>query len=216
MTPPSPSMLLVGGTGAVGKRVISHTLLEQTYEALITLGRRESNTSDPRHAHHVVDFEQIELHQSIIDARDVVCTLGTTIKKAGSRERFEAIDHGYPLRIAKLAKANGVERFVLVTSLGADARASNHYLRTKGRLEDDVIALGFESVVILRPSLLIGEREERRLGEEAGKIANRLFSKLIPRRYRGIDVDVIAQRIAQVGREAPKGVVIYESEQIPC
>lgn len=216
MSPTSPSMLLIGGTGAVGKRVIHHALSDETYSSLITLGRREMTVSDPKHTHHIVDFETIESHKALVVARDLVVTLGTTIKKAGSRARFEAIDHGYPLRVARLAKANGVQRVVLVTSLGASASAISHYLRTKGRLEEEIIALGFESVVILRPSLLLGEREERRPGEEVGKFANTLFNRLLPRRYRGIDVDVVARRIVQVGRDEPTGVVTFESDQIPC
>ena len=209
-------MLLIGGTGAVGKRVIHHALSDETYSSVITLGRRELTVSSPKLTHHVVDFETIESYKALMVARDLVVTLGTTIKKAGSRERFEAIDKGYPLRVAKLAKANGVKRVILVTSLGANANAVSHYLRIKGQLEEEIIALGFESVAILRPSLLLGERDERRPGEEAGKLANRLFNKLIPRRYRGIDVDVVARRIIQIGREEPSGVVTFESDEIPC
>ncbi|MBH23546.1 MAG: hypothetical protein CMH57_03585 [Myxococcales bacterium] len=211
-----PSMVLIGATGAVGRSVLRQALAGDVYDEVITLGRRPMEQQHERLTHHVVAFEQIEEHAALIQGRDLVCTLGTTHKQAGSRERFIAIDHGYPLRTAKLARANGVERVILVSSLGANPNAPmSNYLQTKGRLERDIKALGFDSFVVLRPSLLRGGRDEVRVGEEIGKVLDRALGFLIPSRYRGVHVDEVAARILEVGREAPRGFQIIESEAIP-
>lgn len=209
-------MVLIGATGAVGSSLLRQALEDEFYSELVTLGRRPLEVTHRKLTHHTVDFEQIEAHRDLIQGRDLVCTLGTTHRKAGSKERFIAIDYGYPLRTARLARDNGMERVILVTSVAANPNAPlSNYLQTKGRLERDIEALGFRSFVILRPSLLLGGRAEARLGEDLGKTFDRAFRWMIPPRYRGVHVDEVAARILAVGREAPTGVTIVESEAIP-
>lgn len=213
------SMLLVGATGAVGGRVLRQALApESPYESVVTLSRRPVGEDVEGHeklTSHLIDFERLEDAQALMVGRDVVNALGTTHKKAGGRAAFRRIDHDYPLAIARLARARGAQRLISVSSVGASTRAPmSNYLQTKARLEEAMQALGYPSVVILRPSLLLGERSEGRLGEDLGKFADRVLSPLIPARYRGIHIDAVAARIIQIGREAPAGVQILENEAI--
>lgn len=216
-TPVEASMLLVGATGLVGTAVLKHALSNDTYKRIVVLTRREIPflANEPRATQHIVDFDKLDEYTSLFDTRDVVCCLGTTHKQAGSKERFVQIDHDIPHAIARIAHAQGAQRFVLISSVGADHKSMNHYLKTKGRLEQNCIALGYHSLVILRPSLLLGDRSEKRTGEGFAKQFDRFFRWAIPKRYKGIHADTIAERILHIAASAPTGTQFLESEQIP-
>jgi uncharacterized protein YbjT (DUF2867 family) len=124
----------------------------------------------------------------------VYCSLGTTIRKAGSQERFQRVDRDYPLALGRMSKAVGASAFGLVSSVGADAGARNFYLRTKGEAEEGLAALGIPRLVIARPSIIGGERDESRPGEWLGK----QLARLIPGRYRTVHPAAIAIALARV------------------
>lgn len=212
------TMLLLGATGAVGQQVLRLALEGHVYSKVVAITRRsiEKYKDHPKLEQHIVNFERLEDYREAFQGRDFVNALGSTIKKAGSKERFFQIDHDYPLLAARLAKANGATRCINVSSVGAHPTTfTSNYLRVKGQLEQALEQVGFDSYVILRPSMLLGERQEKRLGEDIGKWFDKAFRFAIPKRYRGVHIEAVAARILRVGEEQPLGSQIYESEQIP-
>ncbi len=213
---PSRSLILLGATGAVGRHVLTGALNGDLYERVTVVTRRPltAHQGHPKLEVCVVDFDNLAAHTAEITGTDLINAMGTTHKKAGSKERFIQIDHGYPLEVAQIAHRNGAHTCILISSLGADPGSNNNYLKTKGRLEQDVQALGFETVVTLRPSMLKGERDEVRLGEEAGKLADRVFGFLIPARYRAVDVQQVAKRALKAAQQRQPGWLAIENEDI--
>jgi uncharacterized protein YbjT (DUF2867 family) len=158
----------------------------------------------------VVDFDRLDEQPDVFRASHVFCALGTTIKQAGSPERFRQVDFGYSLRAAELAAAAGARHFLLVSSVGASPTSRGLYLRVKGDLEAAIMALGFPSVTVVRPSLLLGDRKEFRLGEE---LAMRL-SWAFPRRYRAVHVRDVVRALVNAAIEDRPGVRVIENTDI--
>lgn len=148
---------------------------------------------------------------------DVFCCLGTTMKKAGSKEAFYAVDHEYPLQIARFARQNGAERYLIVTSMGADPKSAFFYNRVKGEVERDLRPLGFAALHIFRPSLLLGNRGERRLGEKIGETVMRFFDPMMIgplRKYRAIDSGKVARAMLACAGQEQAGVFVHESGEL--
>ena len=165
--------LLVGATGLVGGHVLDRILEDARWSRVLVLARRTAARSHEKLAEHIVDFEALVTEPeasglSLDGVDDVFACLGTTIKVAGSQERFRRVDHDYTVAVARLARDAGARRLALVSSIGADERARNFYLRVKGETERDLRHLSYESFVIARPSVLVGERSVGRAGESAG------------------------------------------------
>lgn len=204
------TVLLLGATGAVGKETLrlaladpAIELLAPTRRALLPPAPRLVNPVDP--AGEWVDAPW--------QADAVLCTLGTTIAKAGSQAVFTAIDHDLVLRLLRRAHAAGTPTAVLVSSLGASARG-NFYLRTKHAVEQAAAAIGFRSLTILRPSMIDTERSESRPAERFGLLAMRGLAALIPRRYRAVPATRIAEAMLVAARVAAPGRQVIESEAI--
>jgi uncharacterized protein YbjT (DUF2867 family) len=159
---------------------------------------------------HVVDFDRLDTHAELFRVDQVLCALGTTIRAAGSQERFRVVDYEYPLAAARLGIARGATHFLLVSSLGADARSRVFYSRVKGELEAAVLALPFRSVTIARPSLLLGPRAEFRLGE----VIARRFAFLAPGKYKPVGAHAVAAVLVRAAKEDAAGRRIIESSEI--
>jgi uncharacterized protein YbjT (DUF2867 family) len=147
---------------------------------------------------------------------DLFICLGTTIKKAGSVKKMEEIDCDLPVKIAELASTNNVKRIAVVSSLGASASSKNYYLRIKGKMEEGIMKLNFENIAIVRPSMLLGERKEKRTGETVGKIVMKTFKPLLTgklRKYRAIHGKDVARAMITILQNDP-GKNIYESDEI--
>jgi uncharacterized protein YbjT (DUF2867 family) len=215
---PEPrSAMLLGATGLVGGHCLRQLLQEPAYTRVHALVRRPLGKSHPRLVEHVVDFDRLGETAGELPADDVFCCLGTTIGAAGSRDVFRRVDHDYVVAAARLALESGAKRFLLVSALGADERSRIFYNRVKGEAERDVAALGFRGVVILRPSLLMGDRTERRRGEEIGKVVTRVIGPLFVgplRRYRGIRAETVARAMVRQALGDPTGVRFLESDEI--
>jgi uncharacterized protein YbjT (DUF2867 family) len=207
--------LLAGATGLVGGHLLARLLSHPAYSRVDVLVRRELPIRDPKLIQHVVDFDHLEAGLSIA-ADDVFCCLGTTIGKAGSREAFRRVDHHYPLALARLGKTAGALQFLMVSSLGANARSRVFYSRVKGETERDIASTGVKKVVFMRPSILRGERQEVRAGERAGIFIGRMIAPLMIgplRKYRPIDADdVAAAMLYAANHDVPPGAV--ESDEI--
>lgn len=213
----SRTALLLGATGLVGGHCLDHLLVQEAYGAVVTLARRPLARAHPRLTHHIVDFEQLEAHAAAFAVDDVFCCLGTTMKQAGSQAAFRKVDYEYPLRAARLAVQGGASQFLLVSSLGADPGSRFFYNRVKGEVEAAVADLPFEGVYLFRPSLLVGERDERRLGERVGEAVLKAVSFALRgplRRYRPVAGRTVAQAMVAQALRRPGGVRYVESEQI--
>ncbi|CAN5862085.1 oxidoreductase [soil metagenome] len=209
--------LLLGATGLVGGHCLNFLLNDESYGRVSVLGRRPLEREHPKLEQHLVDFDRLEDSAELIRAQDVFCCLGTTIRKAGSQEAFRRVDFEYPLQSARIAARQETERFLIVTAIGADPGSRIFYNRVKGEVEEAVRALPFESLVILRPSLLMGEREEMRPGERLAEPAMRALSPLMlgpARKYRPIEARKVAAAMVRLAKEGRQGVRIVESDEI--
>ena len=203
-------ILLAGATGLVGGLCLQRLLADPVFTRVVVLVRRPVGTSHPKLEQHVVDFARLGQGRELFKVDKVMCALGTTIKQAGSQDRFREVDHDYPLQLARMGLAQGARHFLLVSALGANARSGVFYNRVKGEVEADVRALGFPQLTIVRPSLLLGERHEFRLGEEVGK----RFAFLVPGKYRPVQADSVAKVLVEAARRDTPGVEVIESDEI--
>jgi len=203
--------LLAGGSGLVGGLAIPHLLAPGAFDRVVALGRRPLPARpglDPL----TVDFACLDAEPTA-PAVAALCALGTTIRKAGSRAAFKAVDVDAVVAFARLARRGGARTFVLVSSVGADPHSPNFYLRCKGEAEEAVAGLGFRRFVALRPSLLLGARQESRPGEAIGKALTPLLNALLQgrlRRYRGIAADTVAAAAARAALDPAPGCFVWE------
>lgn len=208
--------LILGATGLVGGKLLDRLLASDRYERVTTIGRRSTGRQHPALVQHVVDFEDLEGHADLFAVDDIFCCLGTTIRKAGSQERFLEIDVEYPVQAAELGAARGAEQFLVVSSLGADPDSRVFYSRAKGEMEVRVRQLPLRAIWILRPSLLLGERDELRVGERVAEVVMVPVAPLLIgplRRYRPIRASAVAQAMVDLALSDGTGGTL-ESDEI--
>jgi len=208
------TLLIVGATGLVGRAVLRLALADANIGRVVAPTRRALEVRHDKLVNPVVDFDALPAGAEWWRVDAVICTLGTTIKKAGSQAAFRKVDYEYPLAVARLARTAGVATYALVSSLGANAKSRTFYLRTKGETERDLAGVGFASLSVVRPSLIGGERDERRWGEALGLKLFAALAPLLPRRYRIAPAERIAARLLASVISAQPGVRIVESEAI--
>ena len=202
--------LVVGSTGLIGSSIVSQ-LLERE-ESVIALVRTNKTSTNSLLDFHKVNFDDLKFPNDFFsDVKDLFICLGTTIKKAGSEEAFQKVDVTYCMDIAQKARLGGVTNLSIVTSVGSDLNSKNFYLKSKGFIERQILELDFESISIYRPGLLIGPRDEFRLGEFIGqKILPFLIDPLLIgslRKYRSINGDRLAK--AMINLSGEEGVNYY-------
>lgn len=206
-------ILLAGASGMVGREVLRQALADPRVDEIVAPARRPL-TADAGLHNPLVDFDALPADAAWWKVDAVICTLGTTIRDAGSQAAFRKVDHDYPLAVARHALAHGATTFVLTSASGADAESRIFYSRTKGELERDLRALGYRSLCLVRPGLLGGERERRRPLEHAGMQLLGAIGPLLPRRYRVVPAERVAATLLQMALDAEPGVHIVESEEI--
>lgn len=204
------SVLLLGATGLVGQEVLSLLLADETVSRVVVLSRRTTGVPHAKVEEHLFDLSAMERHAHLFSVDQIVCALGTTIRVAGSQEQFRVVDHDYPLTAARLGLAHGARHYLLVSSMGANDRSRFFYNRVKGQIEKDVLSLGYRSLSILRPSLLLGKRKELRIGEQ---IASRL-GWLMPPRLQPIHATAVARALVELAREDGPGARVIESREL--
>ncbi len=209
---PPRSVLLLGATGLVGRECLRALIADETVDRVMVLTRRplaSAPTSEKVEA-HVVNFDALYARANLFRVDQIICALGTTIRAAGSRDAFRKVDFDYPLAAARIGIDQGAHHFLVVTALGASAESRFFYNQVKGELEDVLRTMSYRSVTVVRPSLLLGERRPRRLGEE---VAKRL-GWLVPGRYKPVAADAVARVLVQSARDDEPGLHIIESEEI--
>ena len=187
---------MAGASGLVGRQILQGLLDDESVAAVHVLARRPLGVQHPRLTVHTVDFAALPALPPIDEA---YLALGTTIKVAGSQEAFRAVDFDASLAVARAAQVAGARHLGLVSAMGADAGSRIFYSRVKGELEEAIAGLGFEGVVIARPSLLVGDREALgqavRAGEKLGLHVGRWLKPLIPANFSPITAQEVARAL---------------------
>lgn len=198
------NVLLLGATGLTGSHCLQGLLATPEIERVHTLTRRPLTLEHPKLTAAEADFDHLEASAHHFEVDVVVCCLGTTIRQAGSRERFYRVDHDYCLEAARIGKARGAKAFLLMSAIGASPSSTVFYNRVKGELERDIAALNYPLLSVYHPGLLLGNRQEHRTGEAAmARIMPVLNLGLIGplSRYRGIESEMVAHAMVNEVRE---------------
>lgn len=212
----SKTATLIGATGLIGTQLTEELLEDPHYSTVKAIIRRPWDKNHPRLEKKIVDFNDSDSLLVALSNSDVVfCTVGTTQRKVkGDREAYRKVDYDIPVKAARFCKMTGCENFVLVSSVGANSKSNNFYLRLKGEVEDAVKETGLKMVHIMRPSMLLGERKESRPAEKIGKFLMNALAFLIPSRYKAIDAKEVAKAMVAVSKLNTEGFFVYHYEEM--
>lgn len=211
------SALIAGATGLTGSKLVEVLLEHPEYDKVIVFVRRPLALEHPKLEQIHVDYYRIEDYKKHFQVDDVFCCLGTTIKKAGSQKAFRKVDYDYPVALAQLAKSAGAKNFLVVSAMGADSRSNIFYNRVKGQMEDRLKKMELPALHIFRPSLLLGDRKEFRLGEKAASLISPVFSPLLRgrmKKYKPIQAEQVAKAMCAAVQSDGDGIHIYPSDKI--
>lgn len=206
--------VVAGATGLTGGQLVTALLDDPRYGVVKAITRKPLTRVHPKLENVVIDFDRIHTYTDELKADDVFCCLGTTMKAAGSKEAFERVDYQYPVALAERAKSLGATQFLLVSALGADTKSIFYYNRVKGRVEEAIAGLGYHALHIMRPSLLVGPREEYRRGEAAAKWFFRTFGTFVPSKYKAIASIKVARAMVHFANSGLTGIHIHESASL--
>jgi uncharacterized protein YbjT (DUF2867 family) len=209
--------VVAGASGLVGEQLLNQLLADPAYGKVIAVLRKPMDFTHEKLEQKVTDFALLPSAFEGLKADHGFCCLGTTIKKAGSKEKQYIIDHDFVAAFARGCYSAGVTRFAVVSSIGASANSANFYLRTKGEMELDVRKIPFKSICILQPSFLLGDRKEHRAGEKIGigimKAINPLMIGSL-KKYRGVQAAVVARCMIRVLNSGQTGINLVRSDEI--
>ncbi len=208
------SALLLGSTGLTGGLLLELLLQSEHYSKVTIYVRKPTGLNHPKLIEVLVNFETIE---TAVEADDVFCCLGTTIKIAKTKEAFEKVDLHYPLKIASLQQKAGSKQFLVVSAMGASAKSSIFYSRTKGLMEEGLAKIGFESLYVFRPSFIVGNRKEERIGEKIGIAFSTILAPLMIgalRNYRPVKAADIAASMVKHALSGQTGKRVILSGEI--
>lgn len=209
--------LVAGASGLIGKQLLKKLIADKYYKKIIVISRKRLDAPLPENVRNVVtDLDNLEsVALSKID--DVFCCLGTTMKKAGSKGEFYKVDFSYPYALAKLAKGLGATKYLIVTAMGANKDSKIYYNRVKGEIEEALAKLGFASLIILQPSLLLGARNEKRPGERLAQVLAKNLSFLFVgpfKKYRAIEGEKVAGAMVSLAKMQGQGIIVMTSDEI--
>lgn len=203
-------LLVVGASGLVGSHVLQQALADERISEVVAPSRRPL-IEHPKLFAPLIDFEHLPVDAPWWQADAVICTLGTTMKLAGSKEAFRRVDHDYPLAVAKLARRHGTPAYALNSAMGADATSRFFYNRVKGELEHDLVGCGFPSLTYVRPGLISGPRPVFRTGERMAEWVLTALGPILPRNWRINPADNIARALLEAAIDAQPGVRVVRS-----
>lgn len=206
-------LLLVGSTGLVGRHVLNLALDDRNISQVVAPARR-APPAHPKLLAPVVDYEHLPEDASWWQADAVICSLGTTMHTAGSREAFRRVDHDYPLAVARLAKQHGAPTYVLNSAIGSDSASHFFYNRVKGEVEHNLESIGFTSLTFVRPGVIGGQRDEFRAGERALVAALTFLGPVLPPRWHVNPALRIAQALLKAALQPVPGVHVITSENL--
>lgn len=204
-----------GASGLVGTHLVELMSSDPKYKTILVANRSHIAYSSPKVKEIIVDFDDLDQYNELFQVDEVFVCIGTTIKKAGSKEKFKQIDLVLPKKIAQQANEHKVNFFCMISSLGADADSSNFYSKTKGQAEDAVSNLDFKHLYIVQPSLLLGSRNESRTGEAIAQWVMKGLDFLFIgplKKYKAIKAENVASAMLFIADQLPNKQVIPSAE----
>src|SRR6187401_1012892 len=207
---------LVGATGLIGSYLLEELLNDPWFDTVRILIRRPMDITHSKLEKKIVDFNDSDSLLVALSNSDVLfCAIGSTMKKVkGDKDAYRKIDFDIPVKLARFCKMTGCEKFILVSSAGANSKSRNFYQRLKGETDNAVKEFGPKTIHILRPSLLLGERKEFRFGENIGKAVMTSLSFLIPEKYKAIQGKDVAKVMIALAKKNEEGFFIHENRGI--
>nr|WP_245529121.1 NAD(P)H-binding protein [Aequorivita sublithincola] len=193
--------IILGATGLTGSILLEMLLEDSSFEKIKLFSRSSAENKSPKIEEHLIDMFQLEDYSEAFKADVVFCCIGTTKSKTPNKETYKKIDYGIPVTAAKLAKQNGISTFIVISALGADENSSVFYNKTKGEMQRDVLKQHIENTYILQPSLIVGDRGESRLGEKVATLFMKTFGFLIPKKYKMIKAETIAEAMVVLAKQ---------------
>ena len=209
--------IIAGASGLIGSQLLPLLLASNRYAKVIAVGRKPLPQVHPKLEQRVLDFDQLEQHSMRLIADDVYCCLGTTMRQAGSRAAFYRVDYLYVVTLAALTARNFASQLLVVSAMGADAGSRIYYNRVKGEMEAAVRQTPFRAIHFFRPSLLLGERNEKRPAERIGAILLRALNPLLLgplRKYRPVPAAAVAQAMLRAAQDDGGGIKVHLSDEI--
>jgi len=213
----SKTAIVAGGTGLVGGHLVDLLRRSTMFDSVKVLVRDEQQVSMDGVQSLVVDYDHLDKYIAELKADIVFCCLGTTIEKAGTKEKFRKVDYHYPLKLAELAKSNDCKQFNIITSARSNPESWFFYYKTKGEAERSLSELQLKNLNIFRPSLLLGERKEKRTSELVIAKLSKVLKPLMVgklKKYRAIQSEIVARAMLQVAHKVSTGKHIIESDMI--
>lgn len=205
---------VIGASGLVGNQIINQLLFHSEFDKIRIFVRRKTRFIHPHLEERIIDFDRPEEWRHLVQGDVLFSTLGTTIKTVKTKENQYRVDFTYQYEFAKAASENGVSSYVLVSSMGASPRSAFFYSRMKGELEEAVKKLNFKKIIIFRPSILRGNRTERRLGEKIALILSRIFTRVIFRKYKPTPVHLLASKMISLSKTQTEGFFLIENDDL--
>ncbi|HUS25383.1 MAG TPA: NAD(P)H-binding protein [Candidatus Binatia bacterium] len=208
----SRKALLAGATGLTGEALLTRLLADRSWSQVCVVGRRAPARTARSLSHVATDFTKLEGLGDALAADDVFCCLGTTLRRAGSQAAFERVDYHMVVDLARAARQAGARRFIVVSAVGASLKSPAFYSRVKARMEQAVGDLSFEAVHVLRPSLLLGPRSERRPAERAAQLVSPLIAPFMVgplAKYRPVRAEAVAEAMVQLALHGAPGVHVH-------
>lgn len=209
--------LITGATGLVGSSLLDKLLKSDNYNTVKVLSRSKLSPHDKMEVIILNNFDKMNEVGDQLKADDIFCCIGTTMAKAKDKESFKKVDYNYPLALAEITLKNHAQKFLLISALGANKDSSIFYNRIKGQVEQAILQLDFPEIHILRPSLLSGPREEKRVGEDAAKSFYKLFNFIFVgplRKYKSIPAEQVAKAMLHFARTPNPGKHIHENTEL--
>lgn len=203
--------LIAGATGLVGGKLLELLLQSTRYEKVIAITRQPIGITHSKLDNVISNIDQLLEHRDKLIADDVYCCVGTTIRKAGTQEAFKKVDFDFPLSLAQLTLQSGATQYLVVSALGADVNSKFYYNRIKGEVEQALKKVGFPTLHVFRPSLLLGQRTEDRAGEDAAKFFFKWFGFLVPKKYKAIEAGQVAAVMLKEAAKDLRGEFTHES-----
>ena len=206
--------LIIGASGLVGHQLVIQLLENPEFEKVRVFVRRRTGLSHPKLDEQIIDFDRPEIWKNLVQGDVLFSTLGTTIKTAKTKENQYRVDFTYQYEFAKAAVENGVPAYVLISSVGANPKSSVFYSRMKGELDEAVAKLNFKKLIVIRPSILDGNRQEKRAGEKVGLVISRFLTRFVLKKYRPTPVDVLAAKMISLSLDQSEGFRVVEGLEI--
>ncbi len=207
------SVTLLGATGLIGQNLLKLLLDDSAVKSVTCISRRPLDTHSDKLRTVIAPLDQLQAHSETFQSDQLICCLGTTIKAAGSKSAFRQVDYDFVINAAQLAKQQGAQHMCVVSAVGADSDSPFFYNKVKGEMENALKKLNFAGLHIIRPSLLLGERNERRLAEDLSKPFTRALSPLLIghlKRYQPISGVDVAKKMFSISKHPMQGVnIIY-------